>query len=158
MSCSQTNYKLDEAQAIFNELRSIKKAISTGEKERQDLIQVRIPSSAHYLHFSPQTKGVGENSLLTSSVCEHLLFCYVSMSRLSKINLQTCDSLTTSRILSAKQKKMSWSMRYEISNRRWFSLDVGPRSQAFPGNVTVYLLTYNGGNEKKRYYKTEFDN
>lgn len=43
MSCSQTNYKLDEAQAIFNELRSIKKAISTGEKERQDLIQVLIP-------------------------------------------------------------------------------------------------------------------
>jgi len=40
MSCSQTNYKLDEAQAIFSELRSIKKAISTGEKERQDLIQV----------------------------------------------------------------------------------------------------------------------
>ncbi|XP_076583127.1 protein WWC3 [Chaetodon auriga] len=39
MSCSQTNYKLDEAQAIFNELRSIKKAISSGEKERQDLIQ-----------------------------------------------------------------------------------------------------------------------
>ncbi|XP_038131749.1 protein WWC3 isoform X2 [Cyprinodon tularosa] len=39
ISCSQTNYKLDEAQAIFNELRSIKKAISTGEKERQDLIQ-----------------------------------------------------------------------------------------------------------------------
>ncbi|TMS20528.1 Protein WWC3 [Larimichthys crocea] len=39
MSCSQTNYKLDEAQAIFNELRNIKKAISTGEKERQDLIQ-----------------------------------------------------------------------------------------------------------------------
>ncbi|XP_034736674.1 protein WWC3 [Etheostoma cragini] len=39
MSCSQTNYKLDEAQAIFTELRSIKKSISTGEKERQDLIQ-----------------------------------------------------------------------------------------------------------------------
>lgn len=47
MSSSQTNYKLDEAQAIFNELRSIKKAISTGEKERQDLIQVSLfsPSS-----------------------------------------------------------------------------------------------------------------
>lgn len=47
MSCSQTNYKLDEAQAIFNELRSIKKAISTGEKERQDLIQVSVVVSAH---------------------------------------------------------------------------------------------------------------
>lgn len=41
MSCSQTNYKLDEAQAICSELCSIKKAISTGEKERQDLIQVQ---------------------------------------------------------------------------------------------------------------------
>lgn len=44
MSCSQTNYKLDEAQAICSELCSIKKAISTGEKERQDLIQVRPTS------------------------------------------------------------------------------------------------------------------
>lgn len=43
MSCSQTNYKLDEAQAICSELCSIKKAISTGEKERQDLIQVGPP-------------------------------------------------------------------------------------------------------------------
>ncbi len=49
MSSSQTNYKLDEAQAIFSELRSIKKAISTGEKERQDLIQVR-PTQIHHLH------------------------------------------------------------------------------------------------------------
>lgn len=48
MSSSQTNYKLDEAQAIFNELRSIKKAISTGEKERQDLIQV-----SDFFFFSP---------------------------------------------------------------------------------------------------------
>ncbi|XP_005998282.1 protein WWC3 isoform X2 [Latimeria chalumnae] len=39
MSNNQNSYKLDEAQAIMNELRTIKKAISTGEKERQDLIQ-----------------------------------------------------------------------------------------------------------------------
>ncbi|MGH0138257.1 UNVERIFIED_CONTAM: hypothetical protein FKN15_038520 [Acipenser sinensis] len=39
MSSSQTNYKLDEAQAIVNELRTIKRSINTGEKERQDLIQ-----------------------------------------------------------------------------------------------------------------------
>lgn len=35
------NYKLDEAQAIMSELRTIKKAIYTGEKERRDLMQVR---------------------------------------------------------------------------------------------------------------------
>ncbi|ETE69385.1 Protein WWC3, partial [Ophiophagus hannah] len=39
MSNSHMNYKLDEAQAIMNELRSIRKAICLGEKERQDLMQ-----------------------------------------------------------------------------------------------------------------------
>ncbi|XP_062907158.1 protein WWC3 [Mobula hypostoma] len=39
ISDSQTNYKLDEAQEIMNELRTIKKSITLGEKERQDLIQ-----------------------------------------------------------------------------------------------------------------------
>ncbi|XP_075771171.1 protein WWC3 isoform X3 [Pelodiscus sinensis] len=39
MSSAHTNYKLDEAQAIMNELRTIKKAICVGEKERQDLMQ-----------------------------------------------------------------------------------------------------------------------
>jgi pantothenate synthetase len=43
--------KLDEAQAIFNELRSIKKAISTGEKERQDLIQVGSSHSCRLLPY-----------------------------------------------------------------------------------------------------------
>lgn len=40
MSNTHTTYKLDEAQAIMNELRTIKKAICTGEKERRDLMQV----------------------------------------------------------------------------------------------------------------------
>uniref|UniRef100_A0A8C8VJV3 WWC family member 3 n=1 Tax=Pelusios castaneus TaxID=367368 RepID=A0A8C8VJV3_9SAUR len=39
MSSAHTNYKLDEAQAIMNELRTIKKAICMGEKERQELMQ-----------------------------------------------------------------------------------------------------------------------
>ncbi|XP_013928238.1 PREDICTED: protein WWC3-like [Thamnophis sirtalis] len=39
MSNSHVNYKLDEAQAIMNELRSIRKAICLGERERQDLMQ-----------------------------------------------------------------------------------------------------------------------
>ncbi|XP_015419452.1 PREDICTED: LOW QUALITY PROTEIN: protein WWC3 [Myotis davidii] len=39
MSNTHTTYKLDEAQAIMNELRTIKKAICTGEKERRDLMQ-----------------------------------------------------------------------------------------------------------------------
>ncbi|XP_045852551.1 protein WWC3-like [Meles meles] len=39
MSTAHTTYKLDEAQAIMSEIRSIKKAICTTERERQDLMQ-----------------------------------------------------------------------------------------------------------------------
>ncbi|XP_069617696.1 protein WWC3 [Ranitomeya imitator] len=39
MSSTHTNYKLDEAQAIMDELRTIRQAICMGEKERRDLMQ-----------------------------------------------------------------------------------------------------------------------
>ncbi|XP_040194072.1 protein WWC3 [Rana temporaria] len=39
MSTAHTNYKLDEAQAIMSELRTIRQAICMGEKERRDLMQ-----------------------------------------------------------------------------------------------------------------------
>ncbi|KAM4700442.1 protein WWC3 isoform 2-T2 [Discoglossus pictus] len=39
MSNAHTNYKLDEAQAIMSELRTIRQAICMGEKERRDLMQ-----------------------------------------------------------------------------------------------------------------------
>ncbi|XP_078459162.1 LOW QUALITY PROTEIN: protein WWC2-like [Lampetra planeri] len=39
MAESQGGYKLDEAQAILSELKSIRKAISSGEKEKHDLMQ-----------------------------------------------------------------------------------------------------------------------
>ncbi|XP_073913843.1 protein KIBRA [Castor canadensis] len=39
MSDSQGSYKLDEAQAVLRETKAIKKAITCGEKEKQDLIK-----------------------------------------------------------------------------------------------------------------------
>ncbi|GCC21961.1 hypothetical protein chiPu_0000344 [Chiloscyllium punctatum] len=39
MSGTQGGYKLDEAQAIMNEMKTIKRAINSGEKEKRDLIQ-----------------------------------------------------------------------------------------------------------------------
>ena len=35
-------YRPQEAQAILNEVRSIRDAISSGEKEKQELMQVRL--------------------------------------------------------------------------------------------------------------------
>ncbi|XP_068958506.1 protein KIBRA [Petaurus breviceps papuanus] len=39
MSDAQGGYKLDEAQAVLREMKAIKKAITCGEKEKQDLIK-----------------------------------------------------------------------------------------------------------------------
>lgn len=43
MSDAQGSYKLDEAQAVLRETKAIKKAITCGEKEKQDLIKVGGP-------------------------------------------------------------------------------------------------------------------
>lgn len=40
MSGGQSGYELCEAKAILKELKSIRKAISSGEREKQDLMKV----------------------------------------------------------------------------------------------------------------------
>ncbi|XP_070688069.1 protein WWC3 [Pempheris klunzingeri] len=78
MSCSQTNYKLDEAQAIFNELRSIKKAISTGEKERQDLIQSLAKLTVNFqssLSISDSASEVANSTGTTGDSCSLQQYC-----------------------------------------------------------------------------------
>uniref|UniRef100_A0AAY5E9S0 WW domain-containing protein n=1 Tax=Electrophorus electricus TaxID=8005 RepID=A0AAY5E9S0_ELEEL len=77
MSSSHTNYKLDEAQAIVNELRSIKKAISSGEKERQDLLQslAKLTGSFHNLSISDSINEVANNAETlgdSSSLRQHM--------------------------------------------------------------------------------------
>ncbi|XP_066521743.1 protein WWC3 isoform X3 [Hoplias malabaricus] len=71
MSSTQTNYKLDEAQAIFNELRSIKKAISSGEKERQDLIQslAKLTVNFHSLSIGDSINEVSNSASALSDTC-----------------------------------------------------------------------------------------
>uniref|UniRef100_A0A669CV69 WWC family member 3 n=1 Tax=Oreochromis niloticus TaxID=8128 RepID=A0A669CV69_ORENI len=78
MSSSQTNYKLDEAQAIFNELRSIKKAISTGEKERQDLIQSLAKLTVNFqssLSVSDSASEVANSTGTVGDSCNLQQYC-----------------------------------------------------------------------------------
>ncbi|XP_029988396.1 protein WWC3 isoform X1 [Sphaeramia orbicularis] len=78
MSSSQTNYKLDEAQAIFNELRSIKKAISTGEKERQDLIQSLVKLTVNFqssLSISDSASEVANSTGTAGDSCVLQQYC-----------------------------------------------------------------------------------
>ncbi|TRY58464.1 hypothetical protein DNTS_002078 [Danionella cerebrum] len=71
MSSSQTNYKLDEAQAIFSELRTIKKAISTGEKERQDLIQSLAKLTLNFCDSINEVANSAETLSDSSSVQQY---------------------------------------------------------------------------------------
>ncbi|XP_077964882.1 protein WWC3 [Gasterosteus aculeatus] len=75
MSCSQTNYKLDEAQAIFSELRSIKKSISTGEKERQDLIQSLAKLTVNCQNSSSVHEPAGEAPGPPGDTCYLQQYC-----------------------------------------------------------------------------------
>lgn len=53
MSDAQGSYKLDEAQAVLRETKAIKKAITCGEKEKQDLIKVRSSRDGGSISVSP---------------------------------------------------------------------------------------------------------
>ncbi|XP_063057000.1 protein WWC3 isoform X2 [Engraulis encrasicolus] len=78
MSSSQTSYKLDEAQAIFNELRTIKKAISSGEKERQDLIQSLAKLTANFhssLSIGDSINEVANNNTTLGDSCHLQQYC-----------------------------------------------------------------------------------
>ena len=56
MSDAQGSYKLDEAQAVLRETKAIKKAITCGEKEKQDLIKVQdLPVTGAPSPFLPST-------------------------------------------------------------------------------------------------------
>lgn len=58
MSGGQSGYELSEAKAILTELKSIRKAISSGEKEKQDLMQVCCKT-----YFKSDTYPLGPQKL-----------------------------------------------------------------------------------------------
>lgn len=57
MSNSPSGYRLQEAQAILSEVRSIRDAISSGEKEKQELMQVGSLDFSH-LHSQQASRVI----------------------------------------------------------------------------------------------------
>uniref|UniRef100_A0A667XV13 WWC family member 3 n=1 Tax=Myripristis murdjan TaxID=586833 RepID=A0A667XV13_9TELE len=106
MSCSQTNYKLDEAQAIFNELRSIKKAISTGEKERQDLIQSLAKLTVNFQSSLSISDSANEGANSTGTVGD-------------SCNLQQyCDTGCQTDIMGELVDKVKLNWQYEEAKKK----------------------------------------
>ncbi|XP_046711025.1 protein WWC3 isoform X1 [Silurus meridionalis] len=135
MSSSQTNYKLDEAQAIFNELRSIKRAISSGEKERQDLIQslAKLTGNFHSLSIGDSVNEVSTSSVplgdsvsgqqYTDAGCQTDLIGEESSPLVDKVRLTWQYEEAKKKVSSiqhqlAKLDSESWSGRAEADRDR----------------------------------------
>ncbi|XP_063306154.1 protein WWC3 isoform X2 [Pelobates fuscus] len=77
MSSSHTNYKLDEAQAIMSELRTIRQAICMGEKERRELMQslAKLTDGFRNSRISDSLHNIPHNSSSLSDSCLPQQYC-----------------------------------------------------------------------------------
>lgn len=117
MSSAHTNYKLDEAQAIMNELRNIRKAISMGEKERRDLMQ----------SLAKITDGFRNSCSLTESL-QDLQQNFSTLSN-STLPQQYCDAFCQTDVIGEfglddrtlmDKERLSW--QYEEAKKRVSSI------------------------------------
>ncbi|KAM3925798.1 protein KIBRA [Leptodactylus fuscus] len=131
MSGNHVGYKLDEAQAIVNEMKAIKKAISSGEREKQDLIQslARLKNGFLIDKGSQSDLWSSETSLNSSSL---------SLSRqYQNVSSQT-DLSGNLAVISNNQlaEKVRLRLRYEEAKRRISNIKIQLAkldSEAWPG-------------------------
>ncbi|KAL1772932.1 WWC2 isoform X1 [Sigmodon hispidus] len=135
MSGGQSGYELSEAKAILTELKSIRKAISSGEKEKQDLMQ-SLAKLQERFHLD-QNMGSSEPDLRSSPGNSHL-----SLSR------QTLDAGSQTSISgdigvrnrSNLAEKVRLSLQYEEAKRSMANLKIELSkldSEAWPGALDI---------------------
>ncbi|XP_072481539.1 protein WWC2 isoform X2 [Notamacropus eugenii] len=151
MSRDHTGYELSKAKAILTEMKSIRKAISSGEKEKQDLMQ-SLAKLQERLHLD-QSIGRSEPDLRANSVNSHL-----SLSR------QTLDAGSQTGIsgdLGARSRanlaeKVRLSLRYEEAKRSMANLKIELSkldSEPWPGDLDVEKEKLMLINEKEEFLK-----
>ncbi|XP_013907411.1 PREDICTED: protein WWC2 isoform X3 [Thamnophis sirtalis] len=135
MSGGQNGYELSEAKAIMNELKSIQKAISSGEKEKQDLMKSLAKLRERFL--LGQTIAQSESDLRCSLA--H------SQQSLSKQTLDAGSQTDISGDVSVKNtanlaEKVRLSLQYEEAKRRMANLKIELsklKSEAWPGALEI---------------------
>ncbi|KAM6205898.1 protein WWC2 isoform 3-T3 [Sarcoramphus papa] len=135
MSGGQSGYELCEAKAILSELKSIRKAISSGEREKQDLMKSLAKLREKF--NLDQTIGTSEPNLSSSSVNSQLCF--------SRQTLDTGSQTDTSGEVGARSRsnlaeKVRLSLQYEEAKRSMANLKIELSkldSEAWPGALDV---------------------
>lgn len=130
MSNSPAGYKPQDAQAILNEVRSIRDAISSGEKEKQELMQkLAVLKDGFQLDSGSQQELWGSSpSLANSETSVPRLYSDVG----SQTDLPAEFTTSTNKLA----EKVRLSLKYEEAKRRIANIEVQIAkldSEAWPG-------------------------
>ncbi|KAJ8407437.1 hypothetical protein AAFF_G00272940 [Aldrovandia affinis] len=135
MSGGQSGYKLKEAKAIVSELKCIRKAISTGEKEKQDLMQCLAKLKERF-HSDQSMMGRSEPDL-RHPAGSHLLLSRHTLDAGSQTDVSGEAGL---RGRSTLAEKVRLSLQYEEAKRSMANVKIELAkldSETWPGALDV---------------------
>ncbi|XP_068043105.1 protein WWC2 isoform X2 [Anomalospiza imberbis] len=135
MSGGQSGYELCEAKAILKELKSIRKAISSGEREKQDLMKSLVKLREKF--SVDQTTETSEPDLSSSSVNSQLCFPRQTLDTGSQTDI---SGEIGARSRSNLAEKVRLSLQYEEAKRSMANLKIELSkldSEAWPGALDV---------------------
>ncbi|RLW09053.1 hypothetical protein DV515_00002729 [Chloebia gouldiae] len=135
MSRGQSGYELCEAKAILKELKSIRKAISSGEREKQDLMKSLAKLREKF--SVDQTTETSEPDLSSSSVNPQLYFPRQTLDTGSQTDI---SGEIGARSRSNLAEKVRLSLQYEEAKRSMANLKIELSkldSEAWPGALDV---------------------
>ncbi|XP_025891482.1 protein KIBRA isoform X2 [Nothoprocta perdicaria] len=131
MSDTQGGYKLDEAQAILSEMKAIKKAITSGEKEKQDLIQSLARLKDSFVNDRGSQPDAWASSVSLESSSPSLPRRYLDVSSQTDVSGNFISSSS-----NQLAEKVRLRLRYEEAKRRIANLKIQLAkldSEAWPG-------------------------
>ncbi|KFZ56312.1 Protein KIBRA, partial [Podiceps cristatus] len=131
MSDTQGGYKLDEAQAILSEMKALKKAISSGEKEKQDLIQSLARLKDSFVNDRGSQSDLWASSVSVDSSSPLLPRQYLDVSSQTDVSGNVSNASN-----NQLAEKVRLRLQYEEAKRRIANLKIQLAkldSEAWPG-------------------------
>ncbi|XP_014732834.1 PREDICTED: protein KIBRA isoform X2 [Sturnus vulgaris] len=131
MSDTQGGYKLDEAQAILTEMKALKKAITSGEKEKQDLIQSLARLKDSFVNDRGSQSDLWASSMSVESSSPLLPRQYLDVSSQTDVSGNFIASSS-----NQLAEKVRLRLQYEEAKRRIANLKIQLAkldSEAWPG-------------------------
>ncbi|KFU92852.1 Protein KIBRA, partial [Chaetura pelagica] len=131
MADTQGGYKLDEAQAILAEMKALKKAITSGEKEKQDLIQSLARLKDSFVNDRGSQSDLWVSSMSVESSSPLLPRQYLDVSSQTDVSGNFVTSGN-----NQLAEKVRLRLQYEEAKRRIANLKIQLAkldSEAWPG-------------------------